>query len=123
MNAFPVATIAGNDTAYPHPNYLEWLQHATAEWNTANVYMVLQHNALIATTDNEGLTRETVLDAWIRQESGRRQWGVNSTSYRVLVGGADSNASMGFHQIQNKFLYGKISKSNCAILNGKNMIV
>ncbi len=104
-----------------HQLYNNWLTTAVAHWDVNGLYTQARHSATMQVAGTAAVTRENLLDAWIAQESTRRQWGVNNTSHRIIVGAADSWGSIGFHQIQSRYLWGQVNGGSCADFANRNL--
>ncbi len=104
-----------------HTDYSSWLTTGANEWDTDGVYPVSVHNDIMTKIGSTTITRANLLDGWVQQESNKIHWGVNATEYRINVGAGDSRGSIGFHQIQTRYIWGQISGANCTYFNTRNL--
>jgi len=103
-------------------SYQSWLESAVNQWN--GTYTASLNSGLNTLVGNTGLTREKLLSGWIKKESeigGITHWGLHGDKYRLMSGSADSFMSLGFSQIQSRYLYGLDPVSNtCTALHRNN---
>ncbi len=105
-----------------HAQFQTWLVQGANEWDAEDIYTEERHQAIMQKIGSDGVSRDKLLDGWINQESGRQHWG-DTTPYRLRVGAAagDSRGSIGFHQVQSRWIWGTISGDNCTQFSGKNL--
>ncbi|GGY59725.1 hypothetical protein GCM10011297_35210 [Bacterioplanes sanyensis] len=72
-------------------------------------------------TGDESITREALVEAWANKENGLGHWGGTEDDFRLITGGADSKMSLGFSQIQSRYVYGSLS-NQCNELRGMNIM-
>jgi hypothetical protein len=106
-----------------HTEYNQWLTTATPEWNST--YTTAINGSINSIVGNTGLTREKLLKGWIKKEAetGVVHWGHSNNPYRVVGGGGDSLMSLGFTQIQSRYIYGLDNLTNgCTQIHGQNLL-
>ena len=104
-----------------HAQYQSWLTAGAAEWDAGNIYPDARHQAIMQKVNSAAVSRSDLLDGWVLQESSRSHWGVNNTDHRINIGTADSRGSVGFHQVQSRFILGALSGNACTHFSGRNL--
>ncbi len=61
--------------------------------------------------------RKDLIRAWARQESDQGQWGYGGHNFRITMGAADEEGSIGFDQIVNTHKYGTLNIASIEDLN------
>jgi hypothetical protein len=79
------------------------ITYPNAAFSITATYDATQHSLV---KDYKDFNRIDILKAMAGQESFGTQWGYNSKTYRMTVGGYDEAGSKGFNQIKNKYSYG-----------------
>lgn len=115
INTYNIATLDSS-----HSSYDTWVKNSITEWDTSYTDEV---NKKIATlVDVPDFTREKLLKGWIPKEAGPNttHWGGAAKDYRMVAGGADRRMSLGFTQIQSRYIYGLVKGDICSRLSGIN---
>lgn len=97
----------------------DWASHAVQQWN--NTFNADRLQNLRELTGVNNLTREMLIEGWARKESAQGHWGRGVNDYRITAGAADSKMSLGFSQVQSRYIYGTES-TLCDEVRALNMM-
>ncbi len=101
-----------------------WCAQAALEWDWGSTYTETLHQGIMQQIGTPNITRADLIKGWIDQESSKSHWGRGGnpqTPYRMVIGSADSRGSIGFNQIQTRYIYGASSRNDCASCTDQNM--
>jgi len=88
----------------------DWASKAALGWDMS--FSVVRRDNIRNLTNSATFTRESLLDAWAEQEASVGHWGARGHNFRITGGAADSKMSLGFSQIQSRWIYGTESGMN-----------